>query len=71
MNDFTKEELNYIEELLSEHYEYFEGEEDEVWKLHDKVTLMIENYCDHNWDHLHPSGLVVCNECRKVYTDKP
>ena len=67
MNDFTKKELEYLEELTSEYYEYFEGEEDEVWNLHDKLKSMIENYCEHEPEGHYHVAVDKCKKCGDFY----
>lgn len=48
MNEFTKEELEDLEEFLSDAPEFFEDEDGSLFKLHEKLKNMIDNYCEHD-----------------------
>lgn len=48
MNDFTKEELIWLEEELN--FSFQEHQQPAIaYKIHEKIQSMIENYCDHDF----------------------
>lgn len=60
MNEFTKEELRLLRTCLTKQLH------DVHYPLEDKLTLMIENYCE----HLYTEGSgnhIVCARCHKSF----
>lgn len=51
MNDFTKEELEYLYEMMSTIS--IAGHPIDDDELYEKIQSMIDNYCEHAW---HPGG---------------
>ncbi len=62
MNDFTKEELQYLLEMIDSIRILNRSINDD--ELQEKIQSMIDNYCDHEW---HPGGnrpWLHCIKCR-------
>lgn len=76
MNDFTKEELQYLLQCVIADNEIIENCGDEHNELdfsdsvENKIQSMIDNYCEHDVTQvLHKSGMYLldfCTKCRKV-----
>ena len=63
MNDFTKEELEYLYQFLTIAIESYQ-EPGKTYELRDKLQSLIDNYCEHE------SGdpkLVFIKECTKCH----
>jgi hypothetical protein len=67
MNDFTKEELKIIRNLINNLDEKMLTWNDEVILVQSKLQSMIDNYCEHQWVfYISPYGNVVrCSKCNK------
>ena len=69
MNEFTKEELEEIKKSLA--YVISNGQSsDKAYYLIQKVDLMIEDYCDHEFDMtnwVHDSTGCRWYECKKFW----
>lgn len=65
MNDFTKEELNHMIEIIDELYFGKFYAKDEYPKLYSKIQYMIDSYCEHEWEN-------ICCQCTldKIYCHK-
>lgn len=70
MNDFTKEELERICQFFNIAIEDFH-EPDSTYELRDKIQLMIDNHCDHEFQikSLIPHFLMMCDKCGKTFVD--
>ncbi len=65
MNDFTKEELQYLLEMIDSIRILNRSINDD--ELQEKIQSMIDNYCDHA-DLIHSAwGRVVC--CKKCHKE--
>jgi hypothetical protein len=58
MNDFTKEELQYLfssvlDVVSTSHFPGLAG----------KIQFMIDNYCDHQWQESGDHGILCCTKC--------
>lgn len=65
MNDFTREELNFIwQRLVIADYSNFKN----MQELPNKVCAMIENYCEHETIGLYNDADYVyfCRDCSRV-----
>jgi hypothetical protein len=61
MNDFKKEELEYLKQLVKDYEGQFLNA---VTALPEKIESMIDNYCEHEWIYnQHDQGH--CNKCGK------
>ncbi len=61
MNNFTKEELNYIRYCVIEDIEIEEHDPDSnANALLDKLDSMLENYCQHEW-----VNATYCEKCNR------
>lgn len=61
MNDFTKEELEYIKWLVED----YEGEyQSSVTELPEKLQSLIDNYCEHHW-RTSAINAIYCVHCQK------
>lgn len=65
MNQFNREELEFIDECLS----YMMGDFSE--ELRNKIRAMIDDYCEHKWEQLEFSSPIVtptwvCLNCRAI-----
>lgn len=75
MNDFTKEELQYILECVSPDDSALNGgwyrEPDVIYRLKEKIQSMIDNYCEHEFSikSLCPHFLMMCEKCSKTFVD--
>jgi len=67
MNDFTKEELEDIENGLGWLCEHNPFHTVEIGKLMTKVKSMIDNYCDHSeeYEDFNYSPMR-CKECKEI-----
>ncbi len=66
MNNFTKEELQTlfhwgVDRVQAIGTELFEEESGD--KLYEKLRIMIEDYCDHEWIYDVHRGRKVCSKC--------
>lgn len=71
MNDFTKEELEYIAEAIEMWFKDYDSETPE--RIYLKVQSMIDNYCEHQWIVISEhklyrvgetsSAIPICNKC--------
>lgn len=62
MNDFTKEELIKLLDMLHD-------TNAQEWQLEDKIQSMINNYCDHDWENPCcgcPNSSPICDKCGKI-----
>ena len=78
MNDFTKEELQYLYQAI---YERPNTVTEEMDKMRDKIQSMIDNYCEHSPSRKHPPQVfsmdgpkileweIRCDKCMRVYYD--
>lgn len=67
MNDFTKQELEDLEEFLSDAPEFFDDSDDCLFNLHEKVKSMINNYCEHEWVSAYTEReFCRCSKCDEV-----
>lgn len=48
MNDFTKEELEYLYQSIDNIVECY-SEPDIGYLVRDKIQRMLDNYCEHHW----------------------
>ena len=62
MNDFTKEELKFISDLLT-----YQSSENMNEELRDKVDSMIDNYCEHEPGYYvtPDENILTCHKCKK------
>lgn len=77
MNDFTKQELEFLldrldffgVDYLGEHFEILEKEEFEKQRtfLEEKVRSMIDNYCEHKNTYSGSGTFYYCDDCEKVF----
>lgn len=73
LNNFTKDELEYIKNYIFDGAASIRHRHHEILK--DKIQSMIESHCDHNWDNdccgCMPEA-VFCTKCdfRLVEPDK-
>ena len=73
MNDFTKEELEYLNSSLH----WATGNPmaainyDKYSKLSKKLDSMIDNYCEHEFiiNTNSPYIFMMCSKCDKIYVD--
>lgn len=67
MNDFTKEELGQIHEILVDVCRQWK-EPDSTYELRDKIQSMIDNYCEqHTWiESYNADGRMICFHCKAV-----
>jgi len=53
---------------------YFEPQDQEIIGLcKDCYKIRIHELnkeCDHQWNFSHPSGFIVCDKCKKIYSEK-
>ena len=63
MNDFTKDELEYLHEMIGSISIAGHPIDDEALKS--KIQSMIDNYCEHEWEN-------ICCQCTldKIYCYK-
>lgn len=73
MNDFTKEDLEYLEQAVQFHIEE-DYQQNPALNVLDKIQSMIDNYCDHQSNgelivlSAHPYlDAYKCNKCEKLY----
>lgn len=69
MNDFTKEELIWLEEELECAMQDF-SQPDICYEIHAKLSVLIDNYCDHeSYDLLYLFGAPQrrCKKCGALY----
>lgn len=69
MNDFTKEELEFLKHSVREHYKNNKPIKGSTyineWAIMiKKIQYMIDSYCDHESYHFEPSD-VICDKCGK------
>lgn len=70
MNDFTKEELIWLEEDIR--YSLEEYRQPEIaYEIHKKLISMIENYCEHDWQIGFGSIHSPVIYCKKCFCQKP
>lgn len=69
MNDFTKEELEDIENGLGWLCEHNPFHKVEIGKLMSKLKSMIDNYCEHTPSDAHPEQFrwKLCEKCGEQY----
>ncbi len=73
MNDFTKEDLEFIKLCVREHYKnntttkgYDYIKEWENWLP--RLQSMIDNYCEHDWRKgVHLFNDIYCTKCKKHF----
>lgn len=66
MNDFTKEELKYLHELISSISIAGHPIDDEA--LESKIQSMIDNYCEHPINNVCMECFsATCEICNKIY----
>lgn len=73
MNDFTKEELEFLKNSVREHYKNnppIKGSTYvNVWaEMIRKIQSLIDNYCEHEWDNFYQGSInigIYCNKCLK------
>ncbi len=67
MNEFTKEELQYLHETLRWITEDFK-EPDSTYELRDKIQSLIDNYCEHEHDKEEFLRCLKCSNenCNKI-----
>lgn len=71
MNDFTKEELQYIF-YCTDIVTHGNDEHDIHEQLLNKMSAMIENYCEHEYKKtLAESGMYFISMCHKCLDSKP
>ena len=64
MNDFTKEELQFLVECLDDEISTFKLSNDNYcWIMKNKIQSMIENYRDPNCQHKIDRELKKCTLC--------
>jgi hypothetical protein len=64
MNEFTKEELQIIGDSLLYFISLRESLKFKSIQVRDKVLYMIENYCDHEWQHSYKEKeFDICKKC--------
>jgi len=63
MNDFTKDELEYLHEMIGSIS--FAGHAIDDEALKSKIQSMIDSYCEHEWEN-------ICCQCTldKIYCHK-
>ena len=67
MNEFTKEELEYLRWLVADYEEEYP---DGATELPKKLQSMIDNYCEHDAGTSDGAGLEqICNLCDKSSND--
>ena len=69
MNDFTKEELQYISDCVDFGL-MDKARNDKFIDLDEKIQSMIDNYCEHEWEsgcssHDCHAECVWCPKCKK------
>jgi len=69
MNDFTKEELKWLLQGIGHILE--PGIEDkEYWPeldvIYDKLTGMIDNYCEHEMEYAGHVEIGMCKHCEEI-----
>ena len=65
MNDFTKEELEYLYHTIDNIVECY-SEPDIGYLVRDKIQRMIDNYCDHHFEAIKDcfdQYIPVCMKC--------
>ena len=67
MNDFTKEELEDIENGLGWLCEYNPFHKVEIGKLMTKVKSMIDNYCEHEKVVPNYGPNTQCDKCGEIW----
>lgn len=67
MNDFTKEELEYIFYCV-DIVTHKNDEHDKYEKLEDKIQSMIDSYCDHELEDwaLMDNNQKICIKCENI-----
>ena len=63
MNDFTKEELKYLHELIGSISIAGHPIDDEA--LESKIQSMIKNYCEHVRVFRVHDSVIYCSKCRR------
>lgn len=75
MNDFKKEELLTIQELIVWSDDSYESQSERVRSVQNKIQSMIDNYCEHDYigsmKHCIDCGVSEfrCNKCGYVSYD--
>lgn len=64
MNDFTKDELQILSEYLDYPIEEIAGYEGNRLQLSVKLQSLIDNYCEHEWNH-GGADCIACAKCEK------
>jgi len=70
MNDFTKEELEYIRNYIFNGAASISFEKHEV--LRNKIQSMIDNYCEHDWENICCQctlDKIYCHKCERTIDD--
>ena len=63
MNNFTKEELEWLYDEIDGVIEQFEYEDERSYSCRDKLKSMIDNYCEHRlYQHIN-EFIGFCQEC--------
>ena len=70
MNDFTKEELQTINEECHRWHGVYGTESNK--KLLNKIQSMIDNYCEHDWENICcqcAMDQIYCHKCKKRFNE--
>jgi len=69
MNDFTKEELQYIRDYIFREAASIRYDNHE--RLKEKIQSMIDKYCEHEFQikSLNPHFLMMCEKCNKTFVN--
>lgn len=63
MNDFTKEELRNIADAILYAIPTLDCRKEALISIRDKVKIMIDNYCEHKWEH-EVINAIYCPHCQ-------
>ena len=64
MNDFTKEELEYMADCIEGEIKYY-GADHVGHAARDKLQSMIDNYCEHEWKLTFSGSIIKGIYCQK------
>lgn len=70
MNEFTKEELEYLHETLDTNCSLY-YEPDIAYSLRDKLKFMIDNYCEHECNGEVEIFVDTCSKCSVYLLREP
>lgn len=64
MNDFTKEELEYLGEIVASISIAGHLIDDDA--LQSKIQSMIDNYCEHDYQYKDIGRVEICGKCERI-----